>query len=421
MARAFLPIAREAAVAATERTTHSVQGSSKGLSSSMNLAVRGARYETSNYMPRSWLGASRRVPFVVPAERLPAIKEEGEMAEKTKTSRTQQSRSTSSTPTPPSATTPTIPTAATAATTTTTTTADGEASVSSKLTVPPLDELRKLNPELAAVVERHEQQKRAVTSVRDVILATMDTHGVESKSLNKTAVNKLKVNALREVLTAIGSDARGNKAALVARIFDELRKDEENVRSKAVAEDLGAGVASRKQIIRLQQAAHSRTAAPIAQTTATVQTARTATGADPMNVKYTRVFGSPDDVAQILVNANASDVTIVNVMHNCAFTDYMIIASANSHQSVHMVAAAVLHELKQRCKEVAPGVAPSVEGADDPSPDWLVVDAGSIVVHVFREESRSEYDLEGLWGLADKSNVVRVAAKQKLTIRTMQS
>jgi len=303
---------------------------------------------------------------------------------------------------------------------------------------------------MAAVIERHEQQQRVAKSVRDVVLGALDglvtSPSTSQQKINKTSINRLKVNALRDVLSAVGADARGNKAALVARVLDELRKEDENASVEAVAKDLGAGVASRKQVIKLQRA--SAMNAAISQTTATVQTPVSPENDRALNLKYKRVFGSPDDVAQILVKANAQDVAIVNVMHGCAFTDYMIIASATSHQSVHMVAAAVLHELKQRCKEVAPGIAPSVEGADDPTPDWLVVDAGSIVVHVFHEEIRKEYDLEGLWcvltsldswlfgsffrrislarrslarSLNDNSNVVRVAVPQKLTLKTMKT
>ena len=52
--------------------------------------------------------------------------------------------------------------------------------------------------------------------------------------------------------------------------------------------------------------------------------------------------------------------------------------------------------MKERCTEVAPAVSPRVEGED--GGDWLAVDCGNVVVHVFTEEARDHYDLEGLWG-----------------------
>ena len=58
-------------------------------------------------------------------------------------------------------------------------------------------------------------------------------------------------------------------------------------------------------------------------------------------------------------------------------------------------------QLKQRCKEVAPGIVPSVEGLGTDSSSnsqWLVVDCGSVVAHVFEEGARELYDLDSMWG-----------------------
>ncbi len=63
-------------------------------------------------------------------------------------------------------------------------------------------------------------------------------------------------------------------------------------------------------------------------------------------------------------------------------------------------------QLKQRCKEVAPGVTPHVEGlgiSSSANSEWLVVDCGSVVAHVFEEGARQEYDLDNLWGGEDLS------------------
>ncbi len=63
-------------------------------------------------------------------------------------------------------------------------------------------------------------------------------------------------------------------------------------------------------------------------------------------------------------------------------------------------------QIKERCKEVAPGVVPSVEGLGTSSynnSEWLVVDCGSVVAHVFEQDSRKEYDLDTMWGCQEKS------------------
>lgn len=134
---------------------------------------------------------------------------------------------------------------------------------------------------------------------------------------------------------------------------------------------------------------------------------------------YAHVFSSPHDVARLLVEARADDIAIIDVRGHCTFTDYMVLATGRSPQLIHMLAQGVLGELKRRCQEVAPGVAPAIEGAEDSNPQWLVVDAGSVVVHIFGENARREYDLEGLWGTG--SNVTRVATPKRHRVETLQT
>lgn len=254
--------------------------------------------------------------------------------------------------------------------------------------------------------------------ITKVVTDELERHNVsvKKKLVTKTALMKLKVNILRGILEKVDSDPRGNKAALVERILDEIRKDKENVEVGSVASQLGSGVASRKAIVkysRLKDIQQGTSKTPLLQTQATVPMYEPAA--------FSRVFSGPDEVAKLLVDANAEDVVIIDVRGACSFTDYMVLASGRSHQMVHMLAQAVFHELKSRTKEVAPGVSPSVEGSDDATPEWLVVDAGSIVVHVFHQDCRAEYDLESLWGEQDSSNVIRVAMPQpRLTRDTIQ-
>jgi ribosomal silencing factor RsfS len=51
--------------------------------------------------------------------------------------------------------------------------------------------------------------------------------------------------------------------------------------------------------------------------------------------------------------------------------------------------------VKKRSTNVGPNLYPTVEGRD--SDQWMVVDCGNLVVHVFREDVRSYYNLEELW------------------------
>jgi ribosome silencing factor RsfS/YbeB/iojap len=273
-----------------------------------------------------------------------------------------------------------------------------------------IEAIKKINPEVAEVMEAHELHMRHLSHLsleRRVHDALLEANNGKSVNITKTAVMKLKVNVLREILKSTGMDDRGNKAALVQRVLKEIENDEVNEQAEQVLDSLGEGVASRKELLRISNLAAKRKSKESSSLTEKDLQANLASISSASPKSYLKVFSSPYDLAKMLVDARADDVVIIDVNGKCAFTDYMIIASARSHQLVQILAGAVLHEVKQRCKEVAPGVYPVIEGGDVSSPDWLVVDAGSIVVHVFHEDSRDEYNLEGLWGTEE--NIMRVA------------
>ncbi len=72
----------------------------------------------------------------------------------------------------------------------------------------------------------------------------------------------------------------------------------------------------------------------------------------------------------------------------------MVIASGRSHRHV----AAIAEHLKQALKDNGLGVA-RVEG--DGSADWILIDQGDIIIHIFRPEVREFYNLEKMWQLPD--------------------
>ena len=82
------------------------------------------------------------------------------------------------------------------------------------------------------------------------------------------------------------------------------------------------------------------------------------------------------------------DLTRLSIM-----TDYFMIASAQSRVQATAIADHIEHELKQR------GVLP-LGKEFDPSGKWLLLDYGSVIVHIFQEEARQFYNLERLWGEA---------------------
>ena len=74
----------------------------------------------------------------------------------------------------------------------------------------------------------------------------------------------------------------------------------------------------------------------------------------------------------------------------------MIVASGRSTRQV----AAIATKLAERLKKDGFG-APRIEGL--PAADWVLIDAGDVVVHLFRPEVRSFYNLERMWGFGEEA------------------
>ena len=86
----------------------------------------------------------------------------------------------------------------------------------------------------------------------------------------------------------------------------------------------------------------------------------------------------------------AHDVVVLDLREVTSFTDYFVICSvANARQS-----HAVAEEISKRLKQM--GELPiSTEGYD--AAEWVLLDYGDFIVHIFSETARAYYDLERLW------------------------
>ena len=104
-------------------------------------------------------------------------------------------------------------------------------------------------------------------------------------------------------------------------------------------------------------------------------------------------------VATLILDRKASDVVILDVRGIASYADYVVIASGDSDRQVSALAEHVQTKLKQD-----DGVAPiGSEGTE--TGQWVLLDFGDVVTHLFFNEVRAHYDLEGLWADAPREMV----------------
>jgi ribosome-associated protein len=97
-----------------------------------------------------------------------------------------------------------------------------------------------------------------------------------------------------------------------------------------------------------------------------------------------------------LDDMKAEDTNTVDLTGKTSIADAMVVTSGRSNRHVGAIADRVIEDLK---KAHVPGV--RVEGM--PHCDWVLIDAGDVIVHVFRPEVREFYNLEKMWIGATRS------------------
>ncbi|MGV3456911.1 ribosome silencing factor [Sphingomonas sp.] len=79
-----------------------------------------------------------------------------------------------------------------------------------------------------------------------------------------------------------------------------------------------------------------------------------------------------------------------------SIADYMVVASGRSTRQVASMAQKLAEKIKAER-----GQSPRVEGL--PTADWVLIDAGDVIVHLFRPEVRTFYNLERMWAFGDSA------------------
>jgi ribosome-associated protein len=109
--------------------------------------------------------------------------------------------------------------------------------------------------------------------------------------------------------------------------------------------------------------------------------------ADGVEALHRLVLSSLDD-------DQAVETVSIPLAGKSSIADYMVVASGKSTRQVASMATKLAERIKAEC-----GRTPRVEGL--PTADWVLIDAGDVIVHLFRPEVRSFYNIERMWAFGD--------------------
>ncbi len=118
---------------------------------------------------------------------------------------------------------------------------------------------------------------------------------------------------------------------------------------------------------------------------------------DPSQAKAGAASARPqvlNTVLESLEDSKAEDLVTIDIRGKSALADHMVVASGRSNRHVKAVAEHLLSALRD-----AGFGAARVEGLN--ASDWVLIDAGDVIVHVFRPEVREFYAIEKMWQTPD--------------------
>jgi ribosome-associated protein len=103
-------------------------------------------------------------------------------------------------------------------------------------------------------------------------------------------------------------------------------------------------------------------------------------------------------VLQSLDDDQALEVVTIPLAGKSNIADHMVVASGRSTRQVASMAVKLADKIKERFGKIV-----RIEGL--PAADWVLIDADDVIVHIFRPEVRSFYNLERMWAFGDDSGM----------------
>jgi ribosome-associated protein len=126
--------------------------------------------------------------------------------------------------------------------------------------------------------------------------------------------------------------------------------------------------------------------------------ATTETGAEAVAATEGGVPSEVQTIVDALDDKRAVDIAVLDLREASESLDWFVIASGESTLQLQAMEESVRERMK------AAGHLP--RGVEGPSNRWVLIDYGTVIVHVMSPEAREFYDLEGLWADANRVEVV---------------
>ncbi len=102
------------------------------------------------------------------------------------------------------------------------------------------------------------------------------------------------------------------------------------------------------------------------------------------------------DIVDCAADRNATDIMLLDIQRTSVVADYFVICSGNSDRQLKALVGAIVDGIREKWREKPL----RTEGMAGGGSGWLLLDYGSVVVHLFSPEARDYYRLERLWAEA---------------------
>ena len=97
-------------------------------------------------------------------------------------------------------------------------------------------------------------------------------------------------------------------------------------------------------------------------------------------------------ILKFLDDGKALDVLSIDLKGKTSLADYLVVASGSSTRQVNALAVTLAEKLKEK------HISCRIEGKQGTG-EWMIIDLGDIIVHIFHPQTRAFYEIEELWGI----------------------